>query len=163
MPVERTVKLQCAHRMCHDCVRRRFALSMTSPEHMPPRCCTHDAIPFKKVESLFDPQFAEEWKHKSRELSQLTSTRIYCPSEGCGGLARPESSRHKGGRGHARCTACSTKICCDCHGPWHRQTACPPDGADDRFMMQAKQEVWQRCFRCGSMVEREKGCDHMKW
>ncbi|KAK4165121.1 hypothetical protein QBC43DRAFT_208977 [Cladorrhinum sp. PSN259] len=163
MPVERTVKLQCAHRMCDECVRRNFALSMTSPANMPPRCCSSNAlIPFKKVESLFDSQFKEEWKRKYREHSQASSNRIYCPSEGCGGMARPESTRNKGGRSHARCTACSTKICCDCHGPWHRQPDCPRDEADAHVSAQPKLEGWQRCFRCQAMVEMKDKHNHMK-
>ncbi|KAK4227869.1 hypothetical protein QBC38DRAFT_182086 [Podospora fimiseda] len=163
MLVERTIKLQCAHRMCQDCVRKNFARSMTSPEAMPPRCCSSNAlIPFKKVEDLFDPQFKEAWKRKWREYSQALSNQIYCPSEGCGAVVRPESSRHKGGRSHARCTACSTKICCDCHGPWHRQTECPRDEPDAHVMAQPRLEGWQRCFRCGATEDLKDASNHVK-
>ncbi|KAK0745185.1 hypothetical protein B0T21DRAFT_408231 [Apiosordaria backusii] len=67
--VEDTAKLKCAHRMCNTCLVRSFELSLTSPQHMPPRCCTTEPIPPKHVDKLLDSNFKAEWNRKYREYT----------------------------------------------------------------------------------------------
>ncbi|GAB1318988.1 RBR-type E3 ubiquitin transferase [Madurella fahalii] len=158
-PVDKTVKLRCRHRMCHSCLRRVFKMSLTDPQHMPPRCCTVDHIPLKHVEKLFDVDFKREWNQKYMEYT--TRSRLYCPSRRCGEWIRPEDIRREGGRGQAKCSRCSTKVCASCSGKWHYPSECPRDKESIQFPDQAKREAWQRCHRCKAMIELRDGCDHM--
>jgi len=160
-PNHETVKLKCGHHMCHRCLRRNFRLSLTDPQHMPPKCCTTDHIPLEHVERLFDNEFKRKWNRKFAEFS--TRNRLYCPTPHCGEWIRPENIRRDAGFHHGKCSRCKTKVCCACNGRWHYPRACPRDVETDRFLEQARREGWQRCHRCNAVVELKEGCNHMTW
>ncbi|KAJ9132512.1 RBR-type E3 ubiquitin transferase [Pleurostoma richardsiae] len=159
LPSRKTAKLKCGHRMCNHCLKRSFKLSITDPQHMPPKCCTSDNIPLKHVERLFDMTFKKNWNKKFAEYS--SRNRIYCPSRRCGEWIRPEDTYHEDGRVVAKCGHCKTKVCCACNGKWHKSRECPGDDETNRLLEQAKEEGWQRCYRCKAMVELKEGCNHM--
>ena len=164
-PISKTAKLSCGHWMCHSCLRRIFTMSVTDPQHMPPKCCTSDHIPLKHVDKLFDLKFKKTWNQKYQEYT--TKNRIYCPAKGCGEWIKPshifidQSGGANGGRKYGKCARCRTKVCCTCNGRWHRSRECPKDEATQRFVEVAKKEGWQRCFNCSAMVELKEGCNHM--
>lgn len=54
VPSGQSAKLECGHRMCNDCLKRIFEMSVKDPAHMPPKCCTKQSIPLKNVDKLFD-------------------------------------------------------------------------------------------------------------
>lgn len=162
LPSRKTAKLKCGHRMCHSCLKRSFKLSITDPQHMPPKCCTEATIPLKHVDRLFDNDFKRNWNKKLVEYS--TGNRIYCPKKGCNEFIRPEDIRHADdGQKVGKCNKCRTKVCVRCNGRWHSGRDCPKDEETLRFMAQAKDEGWQRCYKCKAMVELKEGCNHMTW
>lgn len=140
-------------------------MSVTDPQHMPPRCCTSDHIPLKHVDKLFDVKFKIKWNKKYEEYT--TKNRIYCPAKGCGEWIKPSnifldrSSGATGGRKYGKCPSCRTKVCCTCNGRWHMGSDCPKDEDTQKFAEIAKQEGWQRCYNCSAMVELKEGCNHM--
>ncbi|KAI0890233.1 uncharacterized protein GGS22DRAFT_150315 [Annulohypoxylon maeteangense] len=153
-------KLKCGHRMCKSCLKRSFKLSVKDPSQMPPRCCTSDCIPLKHVNDLFDNDFKQTWNQKFREFS--TQNRVYCPGKKCGQWITPDQiHRHANGRNMGKCGNCKTRVCCDCNNRWHGSGPCPVDEEMNQFLQQAKEEGWQRCFRCKNMVELKEGCNHM--
>jgi hypothetical protein len=161
-PSNKTAKLKCGHRMCHSCMKRIFKVSVKDPAHMPPKCCTEEPIPVKHVDRLFDMNFKKTWNTKFAEFS--TRNRIYCPSRRCGEWIKPDRiQRLKDGRKLAKCAHCKTEVCCSCNGKWHRSRDCPKDEATNELLQQAKENGWQRCFKCQSMVELKEGCNHMTW
>lgn len=158
----KTVKLKCGHRMCNPCLKRSFKLSVTDSQHMPPKCCTKDNIPLKHVERLFSNDFKKTWNKKYREYSHRN--RVYCPRKYCGEFVRSEDIRRlDDGRKYWRCAKCSTKVCFQCNEKYHRGRDCPNDEDMAQFVAQAKDEGWQRCFRCKAVVELKEGCNHMTW
>ena len=159
VPVSKSAKLPCTHRMCHDCLRRIFKLSLTDPAHMPPRCCTTDHIPLKHVDKLFDMKFKVKWNHKFQEYT--TRNRIYCPSRGCGEWIKPAQIIMEHGRKVGTCKRCRTRVCCTCNNKMHKSKECPKDEATKQFIETAKKEGWQRCYNCSAMVELKEGCNHM--
>ena len=167
VPLSKSAKLGCGHTMCHDCLKRIFTLSVTDPQHMPPKCCTQDHISLKHVDRLFDVKFKIRWNKKYQEYT--TKNRIYCPRRGCGEWIKPANihSDNSFGRGQARkygkCKRCGTKVCCTCNGKWHARKECPKDEETKRFVEIAKKEGWQRCHNCSAMVELKEGCNHMTW
>ncbi|KAL0933090.1 ibr domain-containing protein [Colletotrichum truncatum] len=152
-------KLKCGHRMCDSCLKRRFKLSVTDSQSMPPKCCTSDLIPLKYVERLLSSDFKMKWNKKYWEYT--TRNRIYCPSRRCGEWIRPGDIHRRGGRKCGTCKACGIDVCCSCKGKWHSSRACPDDEDTTRFLEQAKEAGWQRCYKCSHMVELEEGCNHM--
>ncbi|KAH6671942.1 hypothetical protein B0J14DRAFT_594777 [Halenospora varia] len=159
IPRSKSAKLKCGHRMCHSCLRRIFKLSVTDPQHMPPKCCTADHIPLKHVERLFDINFKKNWNRKFQEYS--TKNRIYCPARRCGEWIQPGNIHKEDGKKYGKCGRCKTKVCVACNGKWHGAKDCPKDDETNRLLETAKQEGWQRCYNCRTMVELKEGCNHM--
>ncbi|KAJ8106004.1 hypothetical protein OPT61_g9829 [Boeremia exigua] len=135
IPINKTAKLACGHRMCHPCLKRQFTLSVKDPQHMPPRCCTKEHIPLKHVDRLFDDKFKRLWNQKFEEYTATKN--LYCPAKGCGEWIKPNKVRVDltTGRKYARCGRCGTKM--------------------------AKEKGWQRCYNCKAVVELKEGCNHM--
>lgn len=159
IPSTQTAKLSCTHRMCHDCLKRIFEMSVTDPAHMPPRCCTKDHIPLKHVEKLFDLKFKVLWNRKYQEYH--TKNRIYCPTPKCGEWIKPSHISSSKGRKYAQCPRCSTKVCTLCNGKLHKSSDCPQDPEIAKLVAQAKEKGWQTCYSCHAMVELKEGCNHM--
>ncbi|PNY27659.1 E3 ubiquitin-protein ligase itt1, partial [Tolypocladium capitatum] len=159
MSASKSAKLRCGHAMCRSCLERIFRLSITDPQHMPPRCCTQDHIPLKHVDRLFDDRFKKAWNRKFAEFS--TRNRLYCPSRKCGEWIKPANIRRENGGKVARCGRCKTKVCGVCNGKWHGSEECPKDEETARLLAQAKDEGWKRCYRCKAIVELKEGCNHM--
>ncbi|KAK2065018.1 hypothetical protein LY76DRAFT_500411 [Colletotrichum caudatum] len=154
----RIAKLKCGHRMCSACLKRHFKISITDPQEMPPKCCSEN-IALKHVDHLFSADFKKKWNRKFQEYS--ARNRIYCPSRKCGAWIKPHYIRKEGGRRYGKCGQCRTKVCCSCNGRWHPSRECPNDEETTRFLDQAKDEGWKRCYKCHYMVELKEGCNHM--
>ncbi|KAF2200932.1 hypothetical protein GQ43DRAFT_372674 [Delitschia confertaspora ATCC 74209] len=161
LPANKTAKFNCGHRMCYSCLKRQFQLSVTDPQHMPPRCCTSEHIPLRYVERLFDNKFKILWNKKFQEYT--TANRLYCPTKGCGEWIKPSKIRKDSltGRRYARCGRCDTKVCVLCNGRFHNRRDCPKDEETNRLVELAREKGWQRCYQCKAMVELKEGCNHM--
>ncbi|CAN9252976.1 unnamed protein product [Alternaria alternata] len=161
LPLSKTVKLACGHRMCYGCLKRQFTLSVKDPAHMPPRCCTSEHIPLKYADRLFDDKFKVQWNKKFQEYT--TANRLYCPSKGCGQWIKPSKIKMDPtyGRKYARCSSCNTKVCVLCNSKFHTKRECPKDEETNRLVEMAKEKGWQRCYSCKAVVELKEGCNHM--
>ncbi|KAI9886831.1 MAG: hypothetical protein M1823_001330 [Watsoniomyces obsoletus] len=161
VPVSKTARLSCGHNMCSACLKRIFVLSVSDPQHMPPRCCTQEHIPLKHVERLFDARFKVQWNRKYQEYT--SKNRIYCPARGCGEWIKPSHISVDGsGRKYGKCSRCKTKVCCLCNGRAHARRECPKDEETNQFIEVAQREGYQRCHSCAAWVELVSGCNHMK-
>ncbi|KAL6711204.1 hypothetical protein ACN47E_005735 [Coniothyrium glycines] len=161
LPITKTVKLACGHRMCHSCLKRQFTLSVQDPQHMPPRCCTKEHIPLKYADRLFDDKFKILWNKKYQEYT--TENRLYCPARGCGQWIKPSRIRidRVSNRKYAKCGHCGTKVCVLCNSKFHTRRECPRDEGSNRFEEMAKEQGWQKCYNCKAVVELKEGCNHM--
>ena len=122
VPLSKSAKFACAHRMCHKCLRRLFNMSISDPALMPPKCCTSESIPLKHVEKLFSRDFKITWNRKFREFN--TRDRIYCPYSGCGEWISPNHITIDHGRKVGKCKRCNIRVCCICKREMH-SGACP--------------------------------------
>ncbi|KIV96563.1 hypothetical protein PV10_00412 [Exophiala mesophila] len=159
IPLHRSAKLPCDHRMCHTCLKRVFTMSVSDAAHMPPRCCTEEAIDLKHVDKLFDNDFKILWNRKFNEYK--TRNRIYCPSRRCGAWIKPKYIIRDHGRKVGRCKHCGTRVCGTCSQKMHTSRECPKDPETARFAEVAKKEGWQKCYNCSATVELKEGCNHM--
>lgn len=159
VPSARSAKLECGHRMCNDCLKRIFEMSVKDPVHMPPKCCTSDHIPLKHVDKLFDIRFKMLWNRKYQEMHTLN--RVYCPASKCGEWIKSPRKHSYQGREYVQCPRCSTKVCMSCNGKMHKSRDCPNDPDLASLLAHAKEKGWQTCFNCNAMVELKEGCNHM--
>ncbi|KAF1813065.1 hypothetical protein P152DRAFT_374696, partial [Eremomyces bilateralis CBS 781.70] len=157
----KAAKLDCSHHMCNSCLKRVFNLSITDPSLMPPKCCTDRLIPLRHVAPLFDDPFKRKWNRKYQEYT--TKNRMYCPKKGCGEWIKPNHIKSDGatGRQYGTCKRCGMKVCRICNQKWHGRKDCPNDEETKRVVDLAKEEGWQRCYNCKTMVELREGCNHM--
>lgn len=83
--------LDCGHRMCDSCLRRKFTLSIENEAHMPPRCCTAERIPLGRVDTLFDDKFLSTWnkKYQSHKSKNRPRSRA-SPSSSSNHSAQPK-------------------------------------------------------------------------
>ncbi|KAI4698204.1 uncharacterized protein J4E84_001339 [Alternaria hordeiaustralica] len=144
LPITKTVKLACGHRMCYSCLKRQFTLSVKDPAHMPPRCCTSEHIPLKYADRLFDDKFKVQWNRKFQEYT--TANRLYCPTKGCGQWIKPSKIKMDPTYGRNK---------------FHTKRECPKDEETNRLVEMAKEKGWQRCYSCKAVVELKEGCNHM--
>jgi len=164
LPVNKTAKLICGHRMCHSCLKRLFVLSVNDPAYMPPRCCTFKRIPFNiHVMRLFDDEFRDLWNKRYKEY--ITENKLFCPSQGCGGWFKPKKIHldRTSGMTYVYCSRCMTKLCIRCNSKLHTQRECPNDEKTDRLAQMAKDQGWQRCHSCKAVVDPKEGCNYMTW
>ena len=164
MPKWEAPKLKCGHRMCHNCLKRNFRLSIVDLQHMPPKCCTSDFIPLKHVDKLFDTEFKKKWNRKFMEAT--TKNRIYCPIPSCAEWIKPGNGSHAHkdtSRNYNWCNRCETKICIKCSSKWHGTTKCVEDTDTVQFVVWAKTHGLRQCYNCNIMVETENGLNHAIW
>lgn len=149
--------------MCNSCLKRIFNLSVTDPQHMPPKCCTDKNIPLDHVAPLFDDKFKRLWNKKFQEFT--TKDRMYCPKKGCGEWIQPKDIKldRSVGRRYGVCGKCKTKACKKCNMKWHGSKDCKNDDETRQLLDTAKKEGWQRCYNCKAVVQLAEGCNHMKW
>ncbi|PPJ56808.1 hypothetical protein CBER1_05941 [Cercospora berteroae] len=159
VPSTKTAKLSCGHRMCHDCLKRVFEMSVKDPQHMPPRCCTKEHIPLKHVDKLFDLKFKVLWNKKHEEYH--TRNRVYCPTPKCGEWIKPSHFHVTKGRKYGVCPRCNTKVCTSCSAKMHKSADCPKDPEIAQLVQKGKEEGWQSCYNCHAMIELKEGCNHM--
>lgn len=159
IPANQSARLTCDHRMCHDCLKRIFEMSVKDPQHMPPKCCGPEHIPLRHVDKLFDVKFKVQWNRKYQEYN--TKNRIYCPTLKCGEWIKPSHIHTVQGRKFALCPRCKTRVCTLCNNKMHRSTECPNDPEIAKLVEQAKEKGWQRCYSCSAFVEKKEGCNHM--
>lgn len=162
IPVLKSSKLSCGHRMCHACIKRVFVLSTQDPQLMPPKCCTEEMIPLERVQHLFSEAFKKRWNKKFDEYS--TANRLYCPSKGCGEWIDPKHIKldRVVGRRFGVCGKCKTKVCKKCGLRWHGARDCDNDDETKKVIDMGKEQGWQRCYSCRAMVQLSEGCNHMK-
>lgn len=159
VPLSKSARLPCTHRMCHSCLRRIFKMSIKDPAHMPPRCCTEDHIALKHVDALFDQEFKKVWNRKFKEYN--AKNRVYCPRKGCGEWIQAKHMRIEQGRKIGVCSKCHLAVCAICNQKAHRSRECPKDPTVQQFNEIAKQRGWVKCYNCSATVELKEGCNHM--
>ncbi|KAK8547296.1 hypothetical protein V6N13_098009 [Hibiscus sabdariffa] len=109
-----------------------------------------------------------KWGDALREAMVLGSQKFYCPFKDCstpliddGGEAVKESE----------CPSCRRLFCAQCKVPWHAEIKCREfqklhkderEREDIMLMKLARKKNWVRCPRCRFVVERTRGCSHMR-
>ncbi|KAI1074392.1 hypothetical protein F5B20DRAFT_596094 [Whalleya microplaca] len=143
----------CQHEYCSECLTRLFYDATRDETLFPPRCC-RQPIPLDDNLAYIDTDVVEEFFEKSVEFS--TSNRIYCHNADCASFIPPANCINQ----VATCNSCASRTCTTCKNAAHGGD-CPDDEQLQQVLQLAREEGWQRCGRCRSMVELNVGCYHM--
>lgn len=96
------------------------------------------------------------YQEKAREFS--TPNRLYCFDKSC--------SKFLGARqdiaARVSCRSCFKFTCARCTNTGHSpRIACPDDAAAQEVLELGREQGWQRCPGCKTLVELNLGCNHM--
>lgn len=153
-PASQLILAPCQHEYCHQCLISLFRAATTDETLFPPKCC-QQAMPMgQQVEQILGRGLVATLQEKKIEFE--TVNRIYCSGPGCGVFIWPGLCEDD----VANCVRCGTRTCVHCKRTAHSGD-CPFDHERQRVLNVARQEGWQRCFRCNAMVELNTGCFHI--
>lgn len=145
----------CGHHYCHGCLNRLVDAALKDDSLFPPRCCSQ-AIPLDGQPFLSAKQ-SLLCIEKQREME--TVDRTYCHKVGCSKFIWVEGE--SSAESVLVCPACEARTCSLCKGADHKNEECPNDTHAQMVLALAKENKWQRCFKCRSVVELDIGCNHM--
>ncbi|CAH0056999.1 unnamed protein product [Clonostachys solani] len=153
VPPWASVQLECEDIYCRPCLRAFFLQAAKDESLFPPRC-HRQPIDLSIVESDLSIDELNMYKEAEAEFSSID--RVYCAVPECAKYI-PAMQRNPD---FASCGACGVETCMYCKGLAH-EGACPDDEVRQSLLRFGKQQGWQSCSRCGQMVHRYEGCDHM--
>ena len=148
-----TVRLECNDVYCKPCLKS-FFLRVTKDESLFPPTCHRQPIDISTIEADFSAD--ELTAYRSAELEFTSKDRVYCASPECAKfIPMPQRTPDC-----ASCEACGVGTCMHCKARAH-DGVCPADKERQSLIRFANQQGWKPCFRCGQMVFRYEGCDHL--
>ncbi|OJJ46365.1 hypothetical protein ASPZODRAFT_1955502 [Penicilliopsis zonata CBS 506.65] len=156
--VKRLVLLSCGHSYCKDCLARMALMATRDESLFPPRCCFQE-IPMKKMVTYLSSKEKKQYMSRIREYAVSVANRWYCPSPQCGQWIPLKDIKE--GSNSQRCPHCRVSICSRCRGISHGQKQCSYDTGLLAVLDEARNQQWQRCWGCRSVVERTYGCLHI--
>ncbi|KAE8391180.1 hypothetical protein BDV23DRAFT_171774 [Aspergillus alliaceus] len=153
-PSSETIRLECGDIYCTDCLKGFFIRATKDEQLFPPRCCRQN-IPVSAIAAKMTTE--ELHVFASAEVEFSTKNRVYCSNLRCGRFIPP--SRIIWNR--AQCGSCQYSTCAICKNIFH-YGYCPEDPGLRGTLEFASSQGWQRCFACGTVVELETGCYHIR-
>lgn len=150
----------CEHHYCRDCINGMFETASNHPPsfpppRFPPQCCGNP-IAFDLAQPFLRPEVVDRFKR--REVEHNTPNPTYCHDSECQEFIPPDNI--DGNR--ASCPRCGETTCTFCKTCAH-DGSCANDPDTVLLMATAAQEGWKRCYNCQQMIEKQGGCNQMKY
>ncbi|MCJ1470503.1 hypothetical protein MMC07_009149 [Pseudocyphellaria aurata] len=143
----------CGHDYCQECLSTLFQLATIDETLFPPRCCRQE-MSLESVKHYLSSALIQTFEEKSIEFR--SSNRTYCSRPTCSSFISPDNI--DGDR--ARCVACGTHTCTICKNNAH-DGDCPEDTATQQTLEMGREQGWQRCYNCRSLIELDVGCNQI--
>ena len=150
--------LACGHHFCGECITELFKGATKDESRYPPRCC--EPIPLEQGQTIVHWEAMDEYMEKKVEWDTLAKNRTYCSNTECGAFIRPQQVNVRGRT--ATCHKCGRKTCTKCKAEQHPPYQKCHDPDLQGALNVIEENRWQRCSTCGTGVERELGCNHMR-
>jgi hypothetical protein len=144
----------CGHVYCRTCLRDLFEAAMMDESLFPPRCCRQHISPEENC-ILLTAELIQRFDKKKIEFTIINRT--YCCMPTCSTFIEPQYISSD----IATCPDCSSKTCAICKGA--HEGDCPNDVALQQILEVARENGWQRCYACRTLVELDHGCNHMRY
>ena len=160
-PEKDTIKLECSHIYCKDCIIDLFHFAVHKDTSLfPPRCCKA-TIPLNTSENgmkgcnvLLPEELLTEVNKKKVEQEKAQETA--CSGADCDHVI-PKGNISGG---VATCDLCDTETCTVCEQEAHKGL-CAEDDDTKILMATAGKVMWQQCTKCKNLVELDTGCFHI--
>lgn len=150
-------KTQCSHFYCKNCLIRMVTKSLQDESLFPPQCC-HKPVEGSGMKKMIGPALTREQKKKETELSD--PDRTYCSDSTCSRYISPAMKFWPDFTFKTVCTCkCGVRTCRKCkRGAHGGKCLYQLDRSLEKLM---KKKKWQRCTRCGRVIELADGCPHI--
>jgi hypothetical protein len=153
-------QMNCDCDYCVECLEGMVRARLEDKGFRLPQCCGH-VFEWLELKEVISPELAEVFEKKKTAFENTIP--VYCADKKC-----PDSAALIGADQQstadktATCPVCGNKVCTKCKQDFHPDHECVADPAEEETLALAKGQDWQRCSRCGLLVERDDGCSHMK-
>ncbi|XP_024371780.1 uncharacterized protein [Physcomitrium patens] len=173
----------CGHQYCQQCVSSH-AMTLIANGKIHITCLQvkcPSTLSRRQLTSLLDKKTLDILISRRRESYIPASEIIYCPFKDClkmatkpsthGQQPQTSSDQHPSDFSKVKCGACHRAFCFQCNIAWHEAMSCGEYNAsqknqrllgDEKLLMMAAESKWQRCSKCGTVIERSGGCSHMQ-
>lgn len=156
--------MPCDHYYCHGCLMDLIETFNKDESLYPLRCCQQPIPPGEIIPLITSKKLRQTFERKSTEYSIPSKERVYCCTSWCstflGGSAVGGAAHDDLGIGIV-CFICEASTCPHCGKESHIDSDCVPDEETEQVKTLAKQEGWQTCPGCQSIVELHHGCYHI--
>ncbi len=150
----RCIEAECGCVLCESCTKALFDHAINNESAFPPMCCDLD-IPLETALVFLDESLVK--RYYEAELEYSTTIRVYCAEPNCSAFIKPDYIDREN---LALCGKCGTVTCVACRTVKH-EGKCEIDEPTEEVLQLARNEKWQRCFRCRHLIEINTGCNHM--
>ncbi|KFY13531.1 hypothetical protein V492_03200 [Pseudogymnoascus sp. VKM F-4246] len=144
----------CGHEYCHDCLLNLVKTAVKDDSLFPPRCC-RQPIPFKAFHTFLTPELSKAFVNKEDEFDTLDKT--YCSVPTCSAFIVSGNVACNVGT----CHQCGSKTCIRCKAAAHGKKKCKQNPALEQVWDIVIANGWQRCYKCSSFIELNRGCNHI--
>lgn len=167
----------CGHQFCAKCVKKHAEARVDGGQINV--TCLLDECPTlvsdRQLSSLLSSAMMEILARRQVEAAIPPSEIVYCPFKDCSAFlmkptAGPSTSAHLPAV-CVECEVCHRAFCMNCMVPWHGDKGCGEYRADltneklqgdEKLLKLAKTQKWQRCTKCGRVVDLLHGCYHIR-
>ncbi|KGO74779.1 Zinc finger, RING/FYVE/PHD-type [Penicillium italicum] len=150
-------KTQCSHFYCKNCLIRMVTKSLQDESLFPPQCC-HKPIEGSDMKKMIGSALAQEQKKRATELGD--PDRTYCSDLRCSEYISPTMKIWPNFNFKTAGTCrCGIRTCRKCKRSAHGGNCLSRlDKPLEKLMMRMR---WQRCNKCGRVIELKEGCPHI--
>ena len=149
------MNLSCGHSYCGDCVVGLVMTALDSDSGFPPSCCL--PIKLETLSGHISPDLIRRYKQKQYKIADACI--LLCATNGCKTLLFPQDI--EGAKGH--CKTCCRNTCRNCKSQWNDGHSCNEGKERERLEKLAKENGWQTCYTCRTVVSISFGCNHMRF
>jgi len=151
----------CNHHYCSDCLKTHIERYLQDEYYHPLRCCVKNHFSEDDVSThLRNDHLFAQYKAKRLEYEVPAQSRVYCSVLTCSTFLGSANTT-PAGNANKRCITCGAYTCARCRKPSHFGETCTGNVAVEQVRKLARQEGWQTCPGCLTVVDLHHGCNHM--
>ncbi|KAJ5034560.1 putative E3 ubiquitin-protein ligase [Penicillium chrysogenum] len=150
-------KTQCSHIYCKNCLTYMVTKSLQGESSFPLQCC-HKPIEGSSMKKMIGSALSQEQKKRQTEISDRDRT--YCSDAKCSRYIPPVVKFWPNFTSQTVGTCkCGVRTCRKCKRNAHAgKCLYQLDQSLEKLM---KKKKWQRCAKCGRVIELSQGCSHI--